>query len=65
MASVLKGTANLLMAGVLVRRVARDLSLELRSDAARSPYAAAGAATLIGVMAGILIANRYRKQRAT
>jgi hypothetical protein len=65
MASLLKGTANLLMAGILVRRVAQDLAVEVRSDAARSPYAAAGAATLIGVMAGVLIAKRYRKRRTT
>lgn len=62
MASVLKGAANILMAGVLVRRVARDLAVEVGNDAAHSPYAAAGAASLLGVMAGVLLVNSHRRR---
>jgi hypothetical protein len=55
MAKVLKGSANVFMAGVLVRRVAQDLTT-------RSPYGAAGAATVLGVMAGVFFARRHRRQ---
>jgi hypothetical protein len=64
MAKLLKGTANLFMAGVLCRRVAADLALEARKDAVRSPYGAAGAATLLGVLAGVaLVKTRRRRAR--
>jgi hypothetical protein len=62
MASLLKGTANLFMTAVLLRRVGRDLAVEVRDDAARSPYGAAGAATVLGIMAGRLIVNRHRRR---
>ncbi len=62
MASFLKGSANLFMAGVLVRRVGRDLAVEARDDAARSPYAAAGAATLLGILAGRFLVKRHRRR---
>jgi hypothetical protein len=64
MARVLKGSANIFMAGVLVRRVARDLAVEARDDAARSPYGAAGAATLLGILAGVFLAKRHRRRLA-
>jgi hypothetical protein len=62
MARVLKGTANIFMAGLLARRVAQDLTTEVRNDVARSPYGAAGAATVLGVMAGLFYARRHRRQ---
>jgi hypothetical protein len=62
MARLLKGASNVFMAGVLVRRVARDLAVEVRNDAARSPYGAAGAATLLGVMAGALLMKQHRRR---
>jgi hypothetical protein len=62
MAKVLKGSANLFMAGVLARRVAQDLTTEVRTDVVRSPYGAAGAATVLGVMAGIFFARRHRRR---
>ena len=61
MARVLKGSANIFMAGVIAKRVAQDLSAEVRSDVSRSPYGAAGAATVLGVMAGILLVRRHRR----
>jgi hypothetical protein len=62
MAKVLKGSANIFMAGVLARRVAQDLTTEVRNDVARSPYGAAGAATVLGVMAGVFFARRHRRR---
>jgi hypothetical protein len=62
MAKLLKGTANVFMAGVLVRRVAGDLAVEARKDAVRSPYGAAGAATLLGVLAGVLLVKKHRRR---
>jgi hypothetical protein len=61
MAKLLKGCANVVMAGVLARRVAEDLSAEVRGDVVRSPYGAAGAATVLGLMAGIFLARHYRR----
>jgi hypothetical protein len=65
MAKVLKGSANIFMAGVLARRVAQDLTTEVRKDVVRSPYGAAGAATVLGVMAGVLFAKRRRRQSSS
>jgi hypothetical protein len=65
MAKVLKGSANIFMAGVLARRVAQDLTTEVRKDVVRSPYGAAGAATVLGVMAGIFFARRHRRQSSS
>jgi hypothetical protein len=65
MAKVLKGSANIFMAGVLAQRVAQDLTTEVRRDVVRSPYGAAGAATLLGVMAGIYFARRHRRQSSS
>ena len=62
MAKLLKGSANIFMAGVLARRVAQDLTTEVRKDVVRSPYGAAGAATVLGVMAGVFLAKRHRRQ---
>jgi hypothetical protein len=62
MAKFLKGSANVFMAGVLARRLAQDLTTEVRKDVVRSPYGAAGAATVLGVMAGIFFAKRHRRQ---
>jgi hypothetical protein len=62
MARLLKGTANIFMAGVLVRRVAGDLAVEARKDVVRSPYGAAGAATLLGVLAGVLLVKQHRRR---
>jgi hypothetical protein len=62
MARVLKGSANVFMAGVLVRRVVQDLALEARHDATRSPYGAAGAATLLGILAGVFLVRHHRRQ---
>jgi hypothetical protein len=65
MAKFLKGSANIFMAGVLARRVAQDLTAEVRKDVARSPYGAAGAATVLGEMAGVLLAKRHRRQSSS
>jgi hypothetical protein len=65
MAKVLKGSANIFMAGVLARRVAQDLTAEVRNDVARSPYGAAGAATILGVMAGVFFARRHRRHSSS
>jgi hypothetical protein len=64
MARLLKGTANVFMAGVLVRRVARDLVVEVRDDAERSPYGAAGAATVLGLLAGVMLVKQHRKRNS-
>jgi ElaB/YqjD/DUF883 family membrane-anchored ribosome-binding protein len=65
MAKLLKGSANIFMAGVLARRVAQDLTTEVRNDVVRSPYGAAGAATVLGVMAGVFLARRHRRQSSS
>ena len=65
MAKLLKGSANIFMAGVLARRVAQDLTTEVRKDVVRSPYGAAGAATVLGVMAGVFYARRHRRQSSS
>jgi ElaB/YqjD/DUF883 family membrane-anchored ribosome-binding protein len=62
MASLLKNSANVFMAGTLARLVAKDLAAELRHDIERSPYGAAGAATLVGVVTGILLTRRRRRR---
>ena len=66
MATLLKGTANLVMALSLVKLVAHDLGEEVRQDAAgvgektqalvrRSPYGAAASAAALGLLTGILV----------
>jgi ElaB/YqjD/DUF883 family membrane-anchored ribosome-binding protein len=71
MASFLKISANLLMGAVLVKYLARDMSLELRKDAQilrtrsdahlrASPYGTVAAAAAIGIAGGILLAHRRR-----
>jgi hypothetical protein len=62
MARVVKGSANVFMAGVLVRRVAQDLAAEARHDAARYPYGAAGAATLLGILAGVFLVRHHHRR---
>jgi hypothetical protein len=63
LARVLKGFANVFMAGVLAKRVAQDLTTEVRGDVARSPYGAAGAASVLGVVTGIWLVRRHRRNR--
>ncbi|HEY2779534.1 MAG TPA: hypothetical protein VGI90_02075 [Steroidobacteraceae bacterium] len=72
MATLLKGTANLLMGLSLVKLVAGDLGAEFRHDAAglgrktgsmirRSPYRAAGSAAALGFFAGILLSQHRNR----
>ena len=69
MARLLKGSANLLMSVWLMRLVAGDLRRELRQEGhiarqsaeilvRRAPYGAAGAAAVLGMLAGVLIGQR-------
>jgi uncharacterized protein (TIGR03382 family) len=65
MANLLKNSANVFMAGVIARLVAKDLAAELRHDIERSPYGAAGAATLVGLVTGVLLTRRRRRHSGT
>jgi hypothetical protein len=71
-AKFLKGAANLFVAATIAKLVARDLAAEARSDIAslnqrasslvrNSPYAAAGAASLAGAIAGMILRTRRRR----
>jgi ElaB/YqjD/DUF883 family membrane-anchored ribosome-binding protein len=71
MAKFLKRAANVFVAATIARLVAGDLAAEARSDIAslkkranslvtNSPYAAAGAASVGGVIAGLMLASRRR-----
>jgi cation transporter-like permease len=64
-ATLLKYSANILMGAALVKRIAADMAAEVRRDVGslRSPYPIAGAATVMGIVAGILLA-RHRRGRA-
>jgi ElaB/YqjD/DUF883 family membrane-anchored ribosome-binding protein len=73
MSTVLKFSANAVAAASLVHWVVSDLSAEIRRDAGtlagrtrdlatRSPYGAVGAATAIGVLAGLLLARRRHRR---
>jgi ElaB/YqjD/DUF883 family membrane-anchored ribosome-binding protein len=73
MAKVLKISANAAAAAILVKSVAGDIGAEVRRDAGtlsgrardfarRSPYGAAGAATAVGVLAGMLLARRHQRR---
>jgi ElaB/YqjD/DUF883 family membrane-anchored ribosome-binding protein len=68
-ATLLKGTANLVVGLSLIKWVAGDLGAEFRQDARgagekvqglirRSPYAAAGSAGALGLLAGIVLGRR-------
>jgi ElaB/YqjD/DUF883 family membrane-anchored ribosome-binding protein len=69
MATVLKNSANFLMAASVVKWLAADLNAEIRHDTGRlrdranrlvqkSPYRAAGLAAMAGALAGIALAHR-------
>jgi hypothetical protein len=73
-ATFLKYSANVLMGAALIRWVAADMAAEVRRDVGslqnrtqsavrRSPYRIAGAATAMGVVAGVLLAQ-HRRGRA-
>jgi ElaB/YqjD/DUF883 family membrane-anchored ribosome-binding protein len=71
MAEFLKDLANLSMGATIIKLVAGDLAAEVRKDlstlrtqssamVSRSPYRVAGAATVIGFVAGMMLAkHRY------
>jgi hypothetical protein len=69
--TLLKYSANLFMGAALIKWVAVDMAAEVRRDVGtlqsgtdlavrRSPYRIAGAVTAMGVVAGILLANKHR-----
>lgn len=58
LATFLRYAANVGMGATLVKLVAGDFALEMR----RSPYRVAGAATAIGVIAGMLLAKRQHRR---
>ena len=62
LATILKYSANILMGAALIKWIAADMAAEVRRDVAslRSPYPIAGAATAMGVVAGMLLARRRR-----
>jgi hypothetical protein len=73
MSTVLKFSANAAAAAYLVHCVGGDITAEIRRDAGslagstrelarRSPYGAVGAATAIGVLAGMLLAKRHHRR---
>lgn len=70
-ATFLKYSANLVMGATLIKLIATDLAAEVRRDVEslqgrtqsavrRSPYRIAGAATAMGVVAGVLLAQHRR-----
>jgi ElaB/YqjD/DUF883 family membrane-anchored ribosome-binding protein len=70
---VLKASAHAVAAAILAKSVAGDIAAEIRRDAGalsvrtrdlvrRSPYGAAGAATVIGLLAGMLLAKRHHRR---
>jgi ElaB/YqjD/DUF883 family membrane-anchored ribosome-binding protein len=73
LAEVLRYTANVAAVAGLVKVVAGDLAAEVRRDVGtlpdrtrsvvrRSPYGVAGAATVLGVIAGMMLATRQRRR---
>jgi ElaB/YqjD/DUF883 family membrane-anchored ribosome-binding protein len=69
MAQLLRYTANVAAVAGLVKLVAGDLAAEVRRDVGTlpartrsivrsSPYGVAGAATVLGVIAGMMLATR-------
>ena len=69
MATLLKNSANLMMAASVVKWLAADLNAEISHDAEslreranrlvqKSPYRAAGLAAAAGALAGIALAHR-------
>jgi ElaB/YqjD/DUF883 family membrane-anchored ribosome-binding protein len=69
MATVLKNSANFLMAVSVVKWLAADLNAEIRHDTGslreranrmvrKSPYRAAGLAAAAGALAGVALAHR-------
>jgi len=74
MARFLRDLANISIGATIIRLVAGDLAAEIRGDLAtlrsqtnasvsRSPYRAAGAATAMGFVAGMMLA-KHRHSRA-
>jgi hypothetical protein len=72
MAEVFRYTANVTVVASLVKLVAGDLAAEVRRDVGTlpgrtrsvvrsSPYAVAGAATVLGVIAGRMLATRQHQ----
>jgi hypothetical protein len=73
-ATILKYSANVFAGAVLVKWVARDMASEVRRDLGtlqsrthsvvrRSPYRIAGAATAMGLVAGMLLAqHRHHRE---
>jgi ElaB/YqjD/DUF883 family membrane-anchored ribosome-binding protein len=68
MAKFLKDSANLVIGAAIIRLVAGDLAAEVRKDlgtlrrqsnamVSRSPYRVAGAATVMGILAGMMLAK--------
>jgi ElaB/YqjD/DUF883 family membrane-anchored ribosome-binding protein len=73
MATVLRNTANVAAVAGLVKLVAGDLAAEVRRDVGTlpdrtrsvvrtSPYGVAGAATVLGVIAGMMLATRQHRR---
>ena len=73
MAEVLRYTANAAAMAGLVKLVAGDLAAEIRRDVGtlpgrtrsvvrNSPYGVAGAATVLGVIAGMMLATRQHRR---
>jgi len=76
MAQLLRYTANVTVVAGLVKLVAGDLAAEVRRDVRTlpgrtrsvvrsSPYGAAGAATVLGVIAGMMLATRQHPRANT
>lgn len=73
LAEVLRYTANVAAVAGLVKLVAGDLAAEVRRDVGTlpgrtrsvvrsSPYGVAGAATVLGVIAGMMLATRQHRR---
>jgi hypothetical protein len=69
MAEVFRYTANVAALAGLVKLVAGDLAAEVRRDVGTlpgrirsSPYGVAGAATVLGVIAGRMLATRQHRR---
>lgn len=73
MATALRYTANVVAVAGLAKLVAGDLAAEVRRDAGtwpgrtrsvahNSPYGVAGVATVLGVIAGMMLATRHHRR---
>jgi len=76
MAQLLRYTANVAAVAGLVKLVAGDLAAEVRRDVEplrgrtrsvvrSSPYGVTGAATVVGVIAGMMLATRQHRRAKT